>query len=115
MVYNDVGRMVSIMAVKSANVVARVEPDIKEKAEAIFETLGIPASTAINMFYRQVILWDGMPFRPSIPSGRPQARDEMTDKAFNERIAIGLAQAKADQSAPSAEVFGRLFGEIANG
>ena len=39
------------MAVKSANVVARVEPEIKEKAEAILEALGIPASTAINMFY----------------------------------------------------------------
>ena len=103
------------MAVKSANVVARVEPDIKEKAEAIFETLGIPASTAINMFYRQVILWDGMPFRPSIPSGRPHARDEMTDDEFERRMAMGLAQAKADQSAPLPEVFDRLIGEIANG
>ena len=103
------------MAIKSANVVARVEPDIKEKAEAIFETLGIPASTAINMFYRQVILWDGMPFRPSIPSGRPHARDEMTDDEFDRRMAMGLAQAKVDQSAPLPEVFDRLIGEIANG
>ena len=103
------------MSIKSANVVARVEPDIKEKAEAIFETLGIPASTAINMFYRQVILWDGMPFRPSIPSGRPHARDEMTDDEFDRRMAMGLAQAKADQSAPLPEVFDRLIGEIANG
>ena len=103
------------MAIKSANVVARVEPDIKEKAEAIFETLGIPASTAINMFYRQVILWDGMPFRPSIPSGRPHARDEMTDEEFDRRMTMGLAQAKADQSAPLPEVFDRLIGEIANG
>ena len=107
--------MVSSMAIKSANVVARVEPDIKEKAEAIFETLGIPASTAINMFYRQVILWDGMPFRPSIPSGRPHARDEMTDDEFERRMAMGLAQAKADQAAPLPEVFDRLIGEIANG
>ena len=107
--------MVSSMAIKSANVVARVEPDIKEKAEAIFETLGIPASTAINMFYRQVILWNGMPFRPSIPSGRPHARDEMTDDEFERRMAMGLAQAKADQSAPVPEVFDRLIGEIANG
>ena len=107
--------MVSSMAIKSANVVARVEPDIKEKAEAIFETLGIPASTAINMFYRQVILWNGMPFRPSIPSGRPHARDEMTDDEFERRMAMGLAQAKADQSAPLPEVFDRLIGEIANG
>ena len=103
------------MAIKSANVVARVEPDIKEKAEAIFETLGIPASTAINMFYRQVILWDGMPFRPSIPSGRPHARDEMTDEEFDRRMAMGLAQAKADQSAPVPEVFDRLIREIASG
>lgn len=107
--------MVSSMAIKSANVVARVEPDIKEKAEAIFETLGIPASTAINMFYRQVILWDGMPFRLSIPSGRPHARDEMTDEEFDRRMAMGLAQAKEDQSAPVSEVFDRLIGEIANG
>ena len=64
------------MAIKSANVVARVEPDIKEKAEAIFETLGIPASTAINMFYRQVILWDGMPFRLKLQLIRPLLTEE---------------------------------------
>ena len=40
------------MATKSANVIARVEPEIKERAEAIFNQIGIPASTAINMFYR---------------------------------------------------------------
>ena len=56
------------MAVKSANVIARVEPDIKEKAEEIMARLGIPASTAINMFYRQIILWNGLPFRPTVPS-----------------------------------------------
>ena len=49
-VYHESGTMVNSMAIKNANVVVRVEPDIKEKAEAIFETLGIPASTAINMF-----------------------------------------------------------------
>ena len=37
------------MAIKSANVVARVEPDIKEKAEAIFETLGIPDAAGIDL------------------------------------------------------------------
>ena len=100
------------MAVKSANVVARVEPEIKEKAEAILEALGIPASTAINMFYRQVIMWEGMPFRPAIPSGRPVSRDELTDEAFDQRMTAGLAQARANQSAPTSEVFARLIGEI---
>ena len=43
------------MEIKDANVVASVEPDIKERAEKILKRLGIPASTAINVFYRQVI------------------------------------------------------------
>ena len=44
------------MATKSANLYARIEPDVKEKAESILSTLGIPASSAINMFYKQIIL-----------------------------------------------------------
>ena len=39
------------MATKSANLYARIEPDVKEKAENILAKLGIPASSAINMFY----------------------------------------------------------------
>lgn len=100
------------MAVKSANVVARVEPDIKEKAQTILTSLGISASTAINMFYRQVVLWNGIPFRPAIPTDRPIARDEMNDTEFDARMAVGLAQAKADQSCPVDETFSRLIGEI---
>lgn len=38
------------MATKSANLYARIEPDVKEQAEGILAALGIPASNAINMF-----------------------------------------------------------------
>ena len=44
------------MAAKSANLYARIEPDVKEQAEKILATLGIPASNAINMFYKQILL-----------------------------------------------------------
>lgn len=44
------------MATKSVNLYARIEPDVKEKAESILSILGIPASSAINMFYKQIIL-----------------------------------------------------------
>lgn len=37
------------MATKSANVLARVEPEVKEQAESILSKLGIPASVVINM------------------------------------------------------------------
>lgn len=40
------------MATKSANIYARIEPDVKERAEEILDALGIPSSLAINIFYR---------------------------------------------------------------
>jgi len=102
------------MATKSANVIARVEPDIKTDAENILSQIGIPVSTAINMFYREIILWHGLPFRPSVPVSEPKALDEMTREEFDEMMTIGLAQAKANQSAPVDEVFDRLIGELKN-
>ena len=59
------------MATKSANLYARIEPDVKEKAERILSALGIPASSAINMFYKQTILQRGLPFEVKIPFDRP--------------------------------------------
>ena len=71
------------MAVKSSNVTARVEPEIKAKAEAILANLGISASNGINMFYRQIIHWNGLPFRPSIPVQHPVSLEEMTKEEFD--------------------------------
>lgn len=36
---------------KSASVYARIEPELKEQAEAILSALGIPISNAIDMFF----------------------------------------------------------------
>ena len=81
------------MAVKTANVLARVEPDVKEQAEAIMAKLGVPASTVINMLYKQIIMTRSIPFALSVPSA-PIARDEMDAATFNAMIEEGLSQAK---------------------
>jgi DNA-damage-inducible protein J len=47
---------------KSATARARMEPKVKEEAEKILEECGLSASEAIDMFYRQVILHNGLPF-----------------------------------------------------
>jgi hypothetical protein len=39
----------------------------------------------------------------------------MTDEVFNARMAEGMAQAKANQTAPMEDVLARLLGEIDNG
>ncbi len=100
------------MAIKSSNVAARVEPEIKEQAEAILAQLGISASNGINMFYRQIILWRGLPFRPSVPASRPLSLDEMTREEFDARMLRGLAQAKAGEGAPADEFFESLRHEV---
>ena len=52
---------------RTANVFARVEPEIKEEAEHILDCLGIPMSNAVGMFLRQVVLQKGIPFDVKLP------------------------------------------------
>jgi addiction module RelB/DinJ family antitoxin len=95
------------MATKTANVLARVEPEVKEQAEAIMGKLGVPASTVINMLYRQIIMTKSIPFALSVPSA-PVARDEMDAAAFDAMMQQGLNEAKAGQGVALDEAFTRL-------
>ncbi len=47
---------------KTTSIYARVEPEIKEQAEIVLNKLGIPMSNVINIFLRQIILQNGLPF-----------------------------------------------------
>lgn len=54
--------------IKTAMVRARVEPELKNQAESIFHRLGLNATQAITIFYRQVELRDGLPFDVVVPT-----------------------------------------------
>lgn len=99
------------MAAKTANVIARVEPDVKEQAEAIMAQLGVPASVVINMLYKQIIITRGIPFNISMPK-EPLARDEMTDEEFNAMMQRGLDEAKAGIGISADEFFAKLRWEL---
>ncbi len=47
---------------KTATLNLRVNPAVKENAEAVLSKLGIPMSTAINMYLNQISLTGGIPF-----------------------------------------------------
>ena len=47
---------------------ARVEPELKSQAEAVFLELGLSATEAIRLFYTQVTLHRGLPFAARIPN-----------------------------------------------
>ena len=45
-----------------ANVNVRIDPKLKKQAEEVFASLGIAASSAIIMFYHQVVRTNSIPF-----------------------------------------------------
>ena len=53
---------------KSEMIRARVEPDLKHKAEAVLGKLGMTPTEAITLFYKQVTLCRGLPFPVRIPN-----------------------------------------------
>ncbi|MDQ0214530.1 addiction module RelB/DinJ family antitoxin [Oikeobacillus pervagus] len=99
------------MEAKTANILARVEPEIKEKAEAIMAQLGVPASVVINMLYKQIIMTKSIPFSLSVPTA-PIALDEMDAAQFDSVMQAGLEDAKANRSRPVADVFADLRREL---
>ncbi len=99
------------MAAKSANVMVRVEPEIKERAEAILSHLGLPVSVVINSLYRQIIMDNGLPFSLTIPRTLP-SRDSMTKEEFDAMMLQGLEQAKAGQGLELDEAFAKIRDSI---
>lgn len=99
------------MATKTANVTARIQPNIKEQAEAILDRLGIPVSVFIDMTYRQVIMRDGVPFSLDIPD-KFATRDSITKAEFDTMMQTGLSQAKRNDSVSVDEAFEQLKAEM---
>lgn len=46
----------------NTNYTVRIDSEIKEQAEALFEELGMSLSTALNIFLRQSLREGGLPF-----------------------------------------------------
>lgn len=93
------------MAAKSANVYARIEPDIKDQAEKILSALGIPVSNAINMFYNQIILQKGIPFDVKLPAARPVAITELSKDELDKELELGYKDMLEGRTESADKVF----------
>lgn len=76
---------------RTANIFARVEPEIKKQAEIILDQLGIPMSNAISIFLRQIVLQKGIPFEMKLPQSKPVEYASLTEEQFNAEIEKGLS------------------------
>ncbi len=68
---------------KTSTVSARIEPGLKENAEQIFHRLGLTATQAITLFYKQVELREGLPFDVVIPNRITRQTFDDTDAGRN--------------------------------
>lgn len=80
------------MATKTANVTARIQPEIKEQAEAVLDRIGIPVSVLIDTLYRQIIMTGGIPYSLSVP--RVPTIDSMSKEQFDAMMQIGYDEAQ---------------------
>ena len=68
---------------KSASIHARIQPELKEEAEALLKELGLNASQAITLFYQQIKLTRGLPFVLRVPNETTRQTLDDTDAGKN--------------------------------
>ena len=71
---------------KTETIRARVEPELKHQAEALLRELGLSATEAITLFYRQVTMHRGLPFEVKIPNA------ETTEALHQAESGAGLSK-----------------------
>ena len=99
-----------MMATKSANVTARIQPEIKRQAEAVLDRIGLPVSVLIDTLYRQIIMTGGVPFSLTVP--KLPTRDSLTNEQFNEMMERGYNQAKSGEGLSAEDAFAKIHEEI---
>lgn len=93
---------------KTESLYVRMEPELKNQAEEILSSLGLSASTAINMFYRQIVLKRGIPFDLKLEEPRPLFLDEMTKEDLDRELEIAYQQALKGEVVDAREAFAKL-------
>lgn len=61
---------------KKENTTLRIEPELKEKAAALFRSLGMDLSTATRVFYIQALRCHGLPFEVKLDDWHEESTSE---------------------------------------
>ena len=94
---------------KSATLNLRINPTLKSEAETVLSRLGIPMSTAVDMFdmfLNQVVLVGGIPFSVTLPKAPADIdASQMTDAALHAKLQKGYDDYRAGRTENAAEAF----------
>ncbi|MCL2618571.1 MAG: type II toxin-antitoxin system RelB/DinJ family antitoxin [Defluviitaleaceae bacterium] len=83
---------------------ANLEPKLKEEAKEVLDRLGIPLNIAINMFLRQIVMRDGIPFDVTLPCERPFGFDPVTREELHAEIIKGMEDIEAGRVVSMEEI-----------
>lgn len=79
---------------KTSTLNLRVNPEVKKNAEKVLSKLGIPMSTAIDMYLNQIVLTGGIPFPLTVPQPPKSINaDLMSDDEFHKKLNDGIENA----------------------
>ncbi|MCM1112018.1 MAG: type II toxin-antitoxin system RelB/DinJ family antitoxin [Muribaculum sp.] len=94
---------------KTATLNLRVNPNVKQRAEDVLTRLGIPMSTAIDMYLNQISLTGGIPFPVTLPNA-PTAlnADLMTSEEIHMKLQEGYGDVQAGRVQDAGSAFAKF-------
>ena len=94
---------------KTATLNLRVNPNVKQRAEEVLTRLGIPMSTAIDMYLNQISLTGGIPFAVTIPNAPAVLNaDMMTSEEIHAKLQEGYDDAREGRLQDAVSAFAKF-------
>ena len=94
---------------KTATLNLRVNPVVKARAEEVLSQLGMPMSTAIDIYLNQIALTGGIPFAVTLPKAPASVNaDAMTAGELNSKLQKGYDDIDAGRTQDAAAAFQRF-------
>ncbi len=94
---------------KTATLNLRVNPTVKERAEVVLSRLGVPMSTAIDMYLNQISLTGGIPFNVTLPKAPDEVNaDIMTDEQLHAKLKKGYDDIEAGRVQDAVNAFSKF-------
>ena len=87
----------------------RANPTLKSDAETILTRLGIPMSTAVDMFLNQVVLVGGIPFSVTVPKPPVDIdASQMTEAQLHAKLQRGYDDYMAGRTQNATDAFAKF-------
>lgn len=84
----------------------RVNPEVKKSAEKVLSQLGMPMSTAIDIYLKQISLTGGIPFPITLPKAPASINaDEMNVQEIRFQLQEGLNDIEAGNVQEASSAF----------